>query len=197
MIKGRCKKCGKVLHLEEDIAEFTCMYCGAKLRSDDLLPADMEQNPAEADRHFQYAERHILDCVLKHRDILKHFNRVEYIPSFSKYIAACGKVFDELNAAAMLNTDRRDEFIDTLVNKLISGLEADWQTAPNWDKKKVQNEIIERDKMVIAIYLVPMVGKLSASHGVETVIEFFQFKLIFPEEGMADVMRTVGDGAVG
>ena len=163
MIKGRCKKCGKTLHIEEEITDLTCMYCGAKLRSQDLLPADVECDPKAADSHFSYAERHIVDCVIKQRGILQHFNRLEYIPSFSKYIAACGKVFDELNTAAILDMSRRDEFIRTLIDKLISGLEADWQTDPKWSKKKNQNEIIDRDKMVIAIYLVPMVGKLGYS----------------------------------
>lgn len=160
MTKGRCKKCGKTLHIEEDLAAFTCMYCGTKLRMQDMLPADVECNPEEADSHFKYAENHILDCVIKQRGILQHFNRLEYIPSFSKYISACGKVFDELNSAAILDMSRRDKFIDTLINKLISGLEADWQQNPEWNRKKSQKEIIDRDKMVIAIYLVPMVGKL-------------------------------------
>lgn len=160
MINGRCKKCGKTLHIEDDITTFTCMYCGVKLRPQDLFTYEKECDPEEADRHFDYSERHILDCVIKQRGILQHFNRLEYVPSFSKYIAACGKVFDELNTAAMLDMDRRDKFISILVEKLISGLEADWQTQPNWNKKSVQKEIIDRDKILIAIYLVPMVGKL-------------------------------------
>ncbi len=161
MIKGRCKKCGKTLHIEEDVATFSCMYCNVKLRPQDLLPADMECDPQEADRHFDYADRHILDCVIGQRGILQHFNRLEYIPSFSKYLTACGKVFDELNTAALLDINRRNDFITILVDKLITGLEADWQTQPNWNKKSVQKEIIDRDKLLIAIYLVPMVGKLA------------------------------------
>lgn len=163
MIKGKCKKCGKTLQIEDGLLAFSCMYCGSKLRSQDLLVTDIDSDPAEADRHFKYAMDHIVDCVVKQRGILQQFNRIDYIPSFAKYLAACGKVFDELNTAALFDSSRRDEFINTLVNQLISGLEANWQQEPNWNKKQAQKEIIDRDKMVIAIYLVPMVGKLGYS----------------------------------
>lgn len=163
MINGKCKKCGKDLQIDEELTVFSCMYCGARLSRQELLITDTKSDPTAADRHFRYASDYVVGCVTKHRGILQHFNRMEYVPSFAKYVASCGKVFDELNCAVLLDNSRRDIFIDSLVNKLISGIEADWETNPSWGKKSEQKKIIDSDKMIIAIYLIPMVGKLGYS----------------------------------
>ncbi len=160
MIDGKCKKCGKMLHIDEGLVSFSCMYCGEKLRYRDLLVTDKESDPAGADVDFSFAMEHILSCVTEHRDIMEHFNRDEYIPSFTKYLKSCHKVFSSLNRAAIMDMPRKTHFIDTVTEHFISSLEADWQTQPGWDKKKTRAAIVDRDKMIIAIYLVPMVGKL-------------------------------------
>lgn len=163
MINGKCKKCGKMLHVDEDVLSFSCMYCGAKLSIKDILTIPENGSPKEAAQHFQYAMDHIVSCVTDHRGIMKHFTRDEYRPSFAKYRAACGKVFNELNSAAILDPSRREEYIRTIVDHFIFALESDWQKNPGWNKKKVKNEIIDQDKMIIAIYLVPLVGNLNLS----------------------------------
>jgi hypothetical protein len=161
MIDGKCKKCGRMLHVEEGLLSFSCMYCGEKLKYRDLLITDKECDPAEADVNFSFAMEHILSCVTEHRDIMKHFNRDEYIPSFTGYLKSCHRVFSSLNNAAIMDAGRRDHFITSLTDHFISTLEADWEKQPGWDKKKTRTAIMENDKMIIAIYLVPMVEKLS------------------------------------
>ena len=162
MINGICKKCGKLIPIPEEISEFSCMYCGRKLTKSDLLISE-NRDPARAREYFDAAVEKIPACVLEHRDIVSEFTREEYASSFKKYMKSCFRTFDTLNSAAILDPENGSKYVRTAADTLLSELEADWEKQPGWSTKKGRRAIIDGDKMVIALYLVPTVGKLSLS----------------------------------
>ena len=159
MTEGICKKCGKIIPIPEEISQFSCMYCGKKLTKADILTG-VTSDPARAESLFASVTERIAGCVLDQRDIVNEFTREDYAASFKRYMKGCFRVFDDLNCAAVLNPHKRTEYIRAAADRLISDLEADWQTDPRRKSKKGRKAMIDRDKLVIALYLVPMNGKL-------------------------------------
>ena len=162
MTEGICKKCGKKIPIPDEIGQFSCMYCGKRLTKADILTG-AASDPVKAESLFASAMERIAGCVLDQRGIVNEFTREDYAASFKRYMKGCFRVFDDLNSAAVLNPDKRTEYVRAAADRLISDLEVNWQSDPQWKSKKGRKALIDGDKLVIALYLVPMIGKLGFS----------------------------------
>lgn len=107
---------------------------------------------------LSYALEHIGACVLEHRDVLRHFSREGYAGSFARYQAACRTVFlradraaEELGAAPVA---------EALCHALLDALDAQYAAVPRDLRRR---ELRERDKELLAFYLVPAVRELALS----------------------------------
>lgn len=48
MIRGVCPQCGKKLEIPAELEEFSCLYCGARMRTEALRAKPMEERAVEA-----------------------------------------------------------------------------------------------------------------------------------------------------
>ena len=48
MIRGVCPQCGKKLEIPAELEEFSCLYCGARMRTEALRAKPVETGTVEA-----------------------------------------------------------------------------------------------------------------------------------------------------
>ena len=156
---GRCSQCGEEPRGPARLERFSCMFCGAKLPPADLveeLPPIGGDSAALMDR----VRRDLLRCVTEFPGIQHQINRREYEPSFAQYEGALRGIFDDLDTACRLEPARRQALVEEAAVLLLDQLEARWaeQKGGFLSKKPL---LMEDDKLVVAIYLVPMVRHLA------------------------------------
>ena len=139
-----CPECGAELQIPQQLTEYSCMYCGARLS--DSVPQPLDEASAE-ELGAVYAA--LISCVKDYPDYNQKITRDLYAPSFDTYRAGCAPVFERLNAAA-----RTDEQIAAAADRLLDDLAAAWDGEKS---KTARQRRMTDDKIIVAIFLVPMV----------------------------------------
>ena len=139
-----CPECGAELQIPQQLTEYSCMYCGARLS--DSVPQPLDEVSAE-ELGAVYAA--LISCVKDYPDYNQKITRDLYAPSFDTYRAGCAPVFERLNAAA-----RTDEQITAAADRLLDDLAAAWDGEKS---KTARQRRMTDDKIIVAIFLVPMV----------------------------------------
>ena len=156
-LSGFCPKCGEMLKVPASLLQFSCMYCGARLAQSELV-TEAASEPAlsalDAASLLTSAQQQLPDCVRSFRGYQKKITKAEFEPAFADVYAAAEPVFRQLSDAlgAMEHTDAA---ISQSVTTFLDALEVDWAANRN------RNGARDDDKMVIAIFLVPAIRKLS------------------------------------
>lgn len=163
-IVGKCKQCGEELRIPARLEQFSCMFCGSKLTQADLVaevvPLDMD---ADAAQLMERVKRDLSSCVTAHAGMQKKISRSEYEPTFAQYEQFCRPIFEDLDMACRLDRANQAQLLETAVESFLNDLEAYWATKPAWKNKSRQSFIRDDDKMIIAIFMVPMVDHLKLS----------------------------------
>ena len=150
MITGKCPICGETLQIPAKLADFSCLYCGARLTQSDILPkADAE--PFD-EASFEAACSRLSGCITDYPGYHKKLLRNEFHGAFETYSAGCAPVFSELEAVAGGRADT-DALLEKAAVRMLDDLAKTW-------KKSVQQE---DDKVVIAIFLVPALRRMKLS----------------------------------
>ena len=159
LLRGLCPKCGETLEIPAHLKQFSCMYCGARLTPAELkaeIPAPTVPDTDVVDSALFYRE-HVMETITKHIGIEKEVTRSGYAESFDRYLNSCGRIFRELDHAVIYGAitleDAVSYYLDALKNR--------WEQEKSWSKSF--NTLLETDKFIIAIYLVPMVRRLQLS----------------------------------
>ena len=139
-----CPECGAELQIPQQLTEYSCMYCGARLS--DSVPQPLDEVSAE-ELGAVYAA--LISCVKDYPDYNQKITRDLYAPSFDTYRTGCAPVFERLNAAA-----RTDEQITAAADRLLDDLAAAWDGEKS---KTARQRRMTDDKIIVAIFLVPMV----------------------------------------
>ncbi len=88
-LTGPCPACGKPLQIPADLTEFSCLYCGARLKQADLLPCPT----GSADTLLAG----LGDCVTNYRDTISHLLPKKYEPRFQEYCNVHGDLLKNLD----------------------------------------------------------------------------------------------------
>ena len=139
-----CPECGAELQIPQQLTEYSCMYCGARLS--DSVPQPLDEASAE-ELEAVYAA--LISCVTGYPDYNQKITRDLYAPSFDTYRAGCAPVFERLNAAACT-----DEQIAAAADRLLDDLATAWDGEKS---KTARQRRMTDDKIIVAIFLVPMV----------------------------------------
>ena len=101
-IRGLCPKCGKELEIPGDLAEFSCLYCGARLKSEELTSHDVPRVQACEDPEgtFQSGVEGLVRAVTAYPRIMNHMTRTEFDPFFETYAQENRGAVAQLNLAA-------------------------------------------------------------------------------------------------
>lgn len=156
LLRGICPKCGENLEVPAHLKQFSCMYCGARLTPDEIAPKASAPTVTDEDAqaYAAYYREHVMDTINQFIGIEKEVTRSGYKGSFDRYLTGCSPIFCQLDKAVAAGAITLDEaveyYLDALKNR--------WETKKSW--KQSLTAMMDTDKFVIAIYLVPMVRKL-------------------------------------
>ena len=151
MTTGLCPKCGHALQVPVELEQFSCMYCGERLSRQQLLTepgAEAQLLPEECAAYYDRAVARLGWCGRNFREYQKKILRDAFFEAFETYEASCAPVIRELNSG--VSPERQTELLDRAAEAMLDDLSAGWEK-----KNDMQDE-----KVVLAIFFVPMVRKL-------------------------------------
>lgn len=161
---GKCPTCGEELRVPERLTEFSCMFCGEKLtpaelvvESPDALP---EGDPAAL---MERVRENIIHTVADDPAIREKINRKDFDEAFDEYERSFRGIFDDLDLACRIAPERKDANIEDAVGFFLDRLEERWTEKGRKPGSLHYNIKRDDDKMTIAVFLVPMVGRLRLS----------------------------------
>lgn len=138
MLEGICPQCGKQLQIPQELEEFSCLYCGARLTKDMLKQETTEGCDEQA---FAQVLPMLASLVRNFRGYQKKILRSEFEGAFETYDNGTREIFELLDRGA---ADDREK-IEQAAERLLNDLSGDWHGRESRDD----------DKIVIAIFLVP------------------------------------------
>lgn len=161
-IRIECPNCGKVLEIPQELEEFSCMYCGERMKLSELLRPTEEQTAAEA-----YLREHLAGTVTRYPDYYRRITKKEFIPAFTTYEQENRAILAHLDAAAKPGTETMGRICDNLLDSLDEYMMAD----KRWKLKPRRSQVLFETKLVLAIFLCPLVKKLGLSSAEEFCTE--------------------------
>lgn len=152
---GKCPQCAHDLKVPAELEKFSCMYCGARLTQDELVtdaqPASVDAAAAEA---FDDAIAQLAGCVTNWRGYQRKITRNDFVSAFSEYEAGCAAVIELMNTGVCASGGERAALLTQAAARMLDDLEQSWQeNAKNRHQR-------DDDKIVVAIFFVPLVRKL-------------------------------------
>lgn len=158
-----CPACGKSLQVPAELKTFSCLYCGAKHRTADLLaPASAAD---DADRAF--AQAHLLDCIRNYPDCYKQFTRKRYADSFQTHLDGTRETWEALDRWVCAHPTRRTELLTEFAQRFLTQWEAYHQAHPKARTKRARERLEFADKLTLAWYTIPAIRQLELCTGEE------------------------------
>ncbi len=193
--EGKCPKCGGKLSIPEELEKFSCMYCGAVLTLEELIPIReekeksplsevllelyekkdpkaeeligrmLELDPYDETANEVYARLHFQEIFFHHLDALKYFQRSEYAKYFERYMESCRPVLEALDRYSLMAADGGRAFMRHLSSELVKAIDEAVAADPALRTRNSRSLKLDQYKTILAIYVVPMVQEQKLSSG--------------------------------
>lgn len=157
MITLRCPACGKEIQVPADLEAFSCLYCGAKHKTAELLPPTLPAD--EADR--AYVEAHLLDCVKNFPNQYKQFTRKKFESSYQAHLEAVTPCFEALDRYVCAQPQRRQQLLEDFAEVFLRQWES-WHQSLAKGKAKRERLMFD-NKLTLAWYTMPALRHLGLS----------------------------------
>ena len=194
-VEGKCPKCGGKLSIPEELRQFSCMYCGAVLRMEELIPIreEKEKSPLaqvlldlyekedpkaeeligrmlELDAYDEtaneiYARLHFREILFDHLDAMEYFRRDRYVNYFEQYMESCRPVLEALDRYCLVAPDGGGAFMRHLSAELVKAMDQAVEADPALKSKNARAIRLDQYKTILAIYVIPMVQEQRLSMG--------------------------------
>lgn len=153
-LSGKCPQCAHDLKVPAELTKFSCMYCGARLTPDELVTdAQIPSADAAAAEAFDDAIARLAGCVTNYRGFQKKITRNDFVSTFSEYEAGCAGVIELLNTGVCAGGER-EALLAQAAARMLDDLAQSWRE--NAKNRHQQDD----DKIIVAIFFVPLVRKL-------------------------------------
>lgn len=180
-IVGFCPKCGKKLEIPEDLEEFSCMYCGARMKKDALLPEKTEPAPeavGDRDACFRFGVQGLVNAIMRYPDAMRNLTRDAFAPFFEKYEGENREAVRQLDLAAQGGD--YGEAADRAAERFLS--ELGQELADNHKALASRDAEVEDAKFTLCLFLIPMIRKqrLPISEPLAEAI-YVQWQKVYPK----------------
>ncbi len=170
LITGICPQCGNPLQIPAGLQRFSCLYCGARLNLEELLPeasapGESETPPAEARAAYDYAAAHLPDCVTGYLGCFRYLNKKEFEPYFRRYVAENQEAFRQLDRAAAARPQERQALLEAAADGFLTQLEA-W-IVKNKRALTSRDAMLDDAKYTLCLVMIPALRSLGLSIGEE------------------------------
>ncbi|MBR4702001.1 MAG: hypothetical protein IKP19_09965 [Oscillospiraceae bacterium] len=149
-----CSNCGKEIQVPADLEAFSCLYCGEKLRRDDLIVPPGKADPADLD----YVKEHLFDCIRDYPDYYKNFNKKKFESSFQTYQYGIEDTYLAMDRYICALPARREELLESFAEQFLE----DWKAHHSRNGKTREKEMFS-NKLILAWYTVPAIRNLELS----------------------------------
>lgn len=163
MREGLCPKCRKCLQIPGELKEFSCLYCGARLSSYELISE--AQSSAYAREEYELFAQKALHAAVDFPDSMGRVTKTEFFSYFDSYYAQCAAPFQALERCTLTYNGNREDFLAEAAKELMQKTEDWFERQKDWKLRHRRNEIIERTKFTIAIFMVPTIRKCAPEIG--------------------------------
>lgn len=154
-IAVKCKSCGEALDVPRRLNEFSCMFCGARMTLDDIIPDSQDGN----EDCYEYALQNIIRCVSEYRNIHRDFGKLTYSANLDAYKEDCRKTFESLNHA-LLSSAYQSQMLEEISSRFMDDMEKLWEGDSRNKSRSKRDIMLEEDKIIIALYMIPMIYDL-------------------------------------
>ena len=153
MERGFCPDCGKELMIPEGLEEFSCLYCGERLTLAQLLKEAAAASDPAAD--YLAFQRDALHAAVGYPQSMEHMSRPLFFDYFERYYADCSAPFAALERCALACGADRDAKARDAAAWLMEQTDAWMKAQKEWKSRGRRNQLRERVKFTVAIFLVP------------------------------------------
>lgn len=150
-IKLTCPHCGKQLDISRELTEFSCLYCGQRVKRDDPT-----RPSAERDAALQTLRAELADTVTRYPEHYKKITKKEFEPTFAAYEAENTPLLAQLDVAIQGDAAT----CKALCADFLAELERRLQSQKRWKSGHSRSQLLFETKLVLAIFLCPTVKKL-------------------------------------
>ena len=150
-----CENCGKEIQIPEGLNEFSCVYCGYRMR---MPETDVDRDSIDNGDlcPVNTLAEELVKCVSQHLDIHKNFNKYTYSDTIDSYKAQHFPALSAINShISQLEPSDRASALLSLARDFISGVE-DIRLTDRRYKSLLDKGIFYTDmRMIMAIYMIP------------------------------------------
>lgn len=155
-ITGFCPECKNKLEIPVDLSEFSCMYCGARLRKEDLLPErkQPEAVPAgDAEACLLAGIQKLADGITNYPRAVQNLTRGGYVPFFERYEEENREAAEQIGLAA------GDLGAEEAARRAAEGFLREIARRLSGKRGKPSAGDLEDAKFTLCLFLIPMVRK--------------------------------------
>lgn len=157
MEKIICPHCGKELDVPEELEEFSCLYCGERIKRGKIERNEIAAGSYEEER--EYLRKNLIKTVTDYTPYYKKITRTEFFTSFDTYESENGKVVEHLDTCAGLAPQGPEACIREICTELLDQIVEYLKKEKKWERKSKQEEAFFEIRVVLAIFLTPLVRK--------------------------------------
>lgn len=165
-LTGKCPKCMETLSIPEGLAEFSCLYCGARLTPGALVsevPTNLAPDAAHAGEEYTRAVDGLVGCIRNYQGYNRKIVREQFEGAFAEYEAGTKAIFAALDRAICAQEAQRAALLEAAAERFLDDLESAWRADARWKGKSSQRIVRDDDKIVLAIFFVPALRKQKLS----------------------------------
>ena len=152
-IRGVCPQCGKKLEIPAELEEFSCLYCGARMRTEALRAKPMEERAVEA------LLAQLPGCITRYPDLHLRIGKKDFFPTFAQYEQDNAPLLQELDACCAGYPGGAEALAGHAAAVMLDGLAAHMEKDPRWGKRTRDNVFFDT-KVALAIFFTPLLRKL-------------------------------------
>lgn len=160
MITRVCPHCGKELQVPEELQEFSCLYCGQRITLEtaplDAAPEGDKLSAEEAAATVEALRPRLLGSVTRYPENCEKLAKKHFFVTFEAYENDNRGLMKEVDALLRQHPAGREEAAQLVCGNMIADLEEYILGA----KRGKRGTVIFEVKVVLAIFLTPMVRKM-------------------------------------
>lgn len=157
-IKAVCPHCGKELQIPSDLEEFSCLYCGDRVRTEVMLELqDTREGRYEEER--TYLKERLPQTVTHYLSYSKKITKKEFFGAFETYETENRKILEHLDVCARLDPLGVEHCMQAVCKELLDGVEMELSGNKKWSSKSKRDELLFDTRVVMAIFLTPLTKK--------------------------------------
>lgn len=157
-IKTICPYCGRELQIPSDLEEFSCLYCGERVRKD-VMTESRNTPEGRYEEERAYLKERLPQTVTHYLDYGKKITKKDFFGAFETYEAENSKTLEHLDICARLDPLGVQHCMELVCKEMLDGVEEELAGNKKWSSKSKKDELLFDTRVVMAIFLTPLVRK--------------------------------------